>query len=363
MDTILVENGRVARVWHGHTPKGVAGQTFTVPDGVAVPGMLYAGGVLSHAPLVVRPHDVKAECQTRILDAYPLARQQALTMDGGADYDEMVAEITRLRLLSRQICRMRPIPQDFRDDNHWTGNPLRDGLAGAAPGATQPQSALGGQYAPASAGGPAASVFSPTIHIAPAAVNVTNTACTGPSSGSGGGTETVATPAGAGGTAAPEAPSWVVASGAPELPPLPNVDPPEAAMSKIAIAAPVAGQGGGVEQHRRSAADAINSALADVIANLWPATKEVAAENAARAMKGNDAAFELIAPRAEAAGQPVAEYCDAVLTERVYAHKTILALDNARDLAIEALALAGSPEDVDRVVAEATQAINRLVAK
>lgn len=357
MDTILVENGRVVRVWHGHTPKGVAGQTFAVPEGVAVAGMLYANGVLSTAALIIRPQDVKAECQTRILDAFPLARQQAMTMDGGTDYDEMVAEITRLRLLSRQICRMRPIPQDFRDDSYWTGNPIRDGLVAGPVAATQPQTARGGYHTPA----PGAAGHSPfNITIAPAAVNVTNTATTGAS-------ETVSpAPAAGNNTAAPEAPSWV-ASGAPTqqepaLAPMPVVALPEASIEKIALAAPRDGSSPAmdVDHARRRAADLINTALADVIASLWPATKEVAAENAARAMKGNDAALELITPRAESAGMPVAEYCEAILTERVYAHKKILALDDARDLSIEALVLAQTLDDIARVRAETADAINRI---
>lgn len=65
---------------------------------------------------------VKAECTRRISSAYPLGKQITLLDEGGPDADAYRQFRDAMRAASHRLEAMDPIPTDFNDDVHWTGD-------------------------------------------------------------------------------------------------------------------------------------------------------------------------------------------------------------------------------------------------
>lgn len=76
--------------------------------------------VLTDRPVRIRPEQVRAEAERRILERYPIWKQMNLIRVGDA---AMGAYIDAVRAASNELEAADPIPADFRDDRHW---PNRD---------------------------------------------------------------------------------------------------------------------------------------------------------------------------------------------------------------------------------------------
>lgn len=334
-DYVTVSNGRVNQVFHGHKPRDI--EAIEVQAGTAAPGMTFADGVLGQAAIKVEAHDVRREARRRILIAYPWERQASLQQDGGAERDAMLGEISRLRLCSRALCRLSPIPADYREDRYWQGSPL----TGATSPTAAPQAAPGAQVV-------VVPVYQPAGGPQPPAPNVIN--ISGPP-------VTVTQVAGS--------PTEHASAALGQPPPMPPAagglaPPPGPALTAAPQPVPRAASGVPPSPEQLAAPDPIRTVNDDVLRSMeeiWPQAKEVAAEHAARAMKGSDEALELIAPQARAAGLEPAAYCQQLLFERVAAHRKILEIDGIRDSAIEAIRNATDQATIDASVAAARHAI------
>lgn len=67
----------------------------------------------------VAAEHVKAECQRRILDRYPLGKQNTIILRGGEEADAMHAFIEAVIAASHRLEAMQPIPLDYTHDKHW----------------------------------------------------------------------------------------------------------------------------------------------------------------------------------------------------------------------------------------------------
>ncbi|SFV33136.1 hypothetical protein SAMN05216456_1897 [Devosia crocina] len=68
----------------------------------------------------VTPDHVKAECERRITERYPLGKQNTITLRGGPERDDMLAFIEAMIAASHRLEAQVPIPADYRHDEHWS---------------------------------------------------------------------------------------------------------------------------------------------------------------------------------------------------------------------------------------------------
>ncbi len=67
----------------------------------------------------IQPHQVRAECNQRVLARFPI-EDQINGLRGAADVD--FEWIDAMRDRCDELCAMKPIPADFATDHHWPAN-------------------------------------------------------------------------------------------------------------------------------------------------------------------------------------------------------------------------------------------------
>lgn len=134
MHHVLVKDNKVAHVWKGPIPKGI-GNTYAVAPGSAHVGDEWDAVSMSAVPKppMVTPDEVNAECERRILERYPVARQLNILDEGSqAELSEFKDQRNGLRACARALILMQPIPGNYRDDRFWSGVPFGVSSYGAA---------------------------------------------------------------------------------------------------------------------------------------------------------------------------------------------------------------------------------------
>lgn len=131
MHHVLVKDNKVAHVWRGPIPKGIS-NTFAVAPGSAHVGDDWDSVAMSAVPKApsITIDEINAECERRILELYPLARQLNILDEGSqAELQEFKDRRNGLRASARALAMMNPIPVNFRDDRFWSSPPF-GGYAG-----------------------------------------------------------------------------------------------------------------------------------------------------------------------------------------------------------------------------------------
>lgn len=289
MHYVLVKDGRVAHIWHGPIPKGIA-NTYPVAPGSAHVGDRWEGGAAVKDAPIVTIDEINAECERRILALYPVARQLNIIDEGTpAEQQEFKDRRNGLRACARALIAMSPIPTNYRDDRFWVGAPFQGsprpmeyhagfgqmGYAGPQIGIGHPQVPYG--YAPG-----APSTNQPIIMMqapSPQAPIIINGA----------------------------QPGTTVIQGPAQVQPQ-VIQPPHVNIVQPAqVVAPATAQ---PEARGLPSPDPVTSSQPVIDED------EILYETAARALQGHEAAVQYMTEIASAVGRDMKEYCEELMRQR-----------------------------------------------
>lgn len=91
----------------------------------------------------------------------------------------------------------------------------------------------------------------------------------------------------------------------------------------------------------KDASASIIHAASEITTAIWSQADEVRSEAATRSIRGSEASLNMLREAADVAGMSLDDYRADLLIRRAAAHHAILAVDKAKDRALDALAVDG----------------------